>query len=100
MKTPVPIEQFIPIDRMTVLGRNLLAITASLGLLCGCDTPQANRKAWEYKVVEQDLYPGQLERQINELTSSGWSLVTVTTASQGENAVPKGFIIVRRHKPG
>jgi Domain of unknown function (DUF4177) len=78
--------------------RTLVSITAGIALLCGCQTPQTSGTAWEYKVVEKSLYPGQLEQQINELASSGWSLVTVSTASQGAGTVPQGFIVVRRPK--
>jgi hypothetical protein len=77
--------------------RNLMATIAGIALLCGCHTPQTNSKAWEYKVVEKNLYPGVLEKQINELAKDGWSLVTVSTTSIGENTVPQGFIVVRRH---
>ena len=78
--------------------RTLVSITTGIALLCGCQTPQTSVTAWEYKVVEKSLYPGQLEQQINELASSGWSLVTVSTASQGAGTVPQGFIVVRRPK--
>jgi len=81
---------------MTTSIKTLIAITAIVGLLCGCQTPYASQKAWEYKVVEQNLYPGKLEEQINQLAAAGWQFVSVSTASQGESAVPRGFIVVRR----
>ena len=76
-----------------------LALLAGASIfLSGCQTPNTTATTWEYKVVEKNLYPGQLEQQLNELASGGWSFVTVSTAYQGESAVPKGFIVVRRPK--
>jgi len=76
----------------------LAVLAGSCILLSGCQTPRTTANAWEYKVVEKALYPGQLEQQLNELAGGGWSLVTVSTAYQGESTVPKGFIVVRRPK--
>lgn len=78
---------------------SLLALVAvSAALLTGCQTAHRKANAWEYKVVERSLYPGQLEPQLNQLANDGWSFVTLSTAFQGENTTPKGFIVVRRLK--
>jgi len=81
-----------------LLMRTLIALMIGCLLFCGCQSPRASVDLREYKVVEKDLYQGQLEREINTLASNGWVLVTVSIASQGETAVPKGFIVVSRPK--
>ena len=77
---------------------SLLALLAACGLLTACQTPHRAASAWEYKVVEKALYPGQLEPQLNQLAGEGWSFVSLSTAYQGESSVPKGFIVVRKPK--
>jgi len=76
----------------------LLAFWAVIALLlCGCQTPRTTTSVWEYKVIEKNLYPGELQKQIDTAAHDGWEFVSFSTTFQ-EGAVPLGHIIVRRPK--
>ncbi len=66
-------------------------------LICGCQCPRTPARAWEYKVIEKALYPGELQKQIDTAVQDGWEFVSVSTTVQ-EASVPHGFIVVRRPK--
>jgi len=79
-------------------------LTTLIGLLAvcslfitGCQTPRTATSSWEYKVIEKNLYPGDLQKQIETVQQDGWEFVSVSTTKE-TGSVPYGFIIVRRPK--
>ena len=77
----------------------LLAIlVASCIFFTGCQTPRTTASRWEYKVVEKNLYPGELQKQIDAVAQDGWEFVSISTTVK-EGSVPQGFIVFRRPKP-
>lgn len=74
----------------------LLGLLAGSGILiCGCQTPRT-ADAWEYKVIEKNLYPGEVQKQIDSTVQQGWELVSLSTVGQGDSTVPHGFIVLRK----
>jgi hypothetical protein len=72
-------------------------LAASSIFIAGCQAPRTTGSRWEYKVIERNLYHGELQKEINGAAQDGWEFVSVSTAVQ-ENAVPLGYIVVRRPK--
>lgn len=72
-------------------------LIASSVFISGCQTPRTTASTWEYKVIEKNLYPGELQKQIDAVQQDGWEFVSVSTTVQ-EGSVPHGFIVVRRPK--
>jgi hypothetical protein len=77
----------------TLIG--LLAVSSLL--ITGCQTPRQTTSTWEYKVIEKNLYPGDLQKQIETVQQDGWEFVSVSTTRE-TGSVPYGFVIVRRPK--
>jgi len=78
--------------------RILLGLCAVISIwICGCRTPIKPASAWEYKVIEKGLYPGELQKQIDAAVDDGWEFLSVSTTVQ-ESSIPHGFIIFRKLK--
>jgi hypothetical protein len=76
----------------------LLALLAASGIfITGCQSPRTTGSRWEYKVIEKNLYAGELQNQIDAVVQDGWEFVSVSTTVQ-QGSVPHGFIVVRRPK--
>ena len=60
----------------------LLSSLAIAGL-AGCTTTTTQQgghaEHWEYKVIEEFNYNGQLEPRLNQLAREGWSVVSTTS---------------------
>ena len=77
----------------------LLALLAASSIfITGCQTARTTSSRWEYNVIEKNLYPGDLQKQIDAAVQDGWEFVSVSTVGQGESTVPRGFIVVRKLK--
>lgn len=76
----------------------LLALLAASSIfIIGCQSPRTTGSRWEYKVIEKNLYAGELQNQIDAAARDGWEFVSVSTTVQ-QASVPYGFIVVRRPK--
>jgi hypothetical protein len=78
--------------------KTLIGLFAVASLfISGCQTPRTTTSAWEYKVIEKNLYPGDLQKQIDVVQQDGWEFVSISTTKE-TGSVPYGFIIVRKPK--
>ena len=74
----------------------LAAVAATI--VTGCCTSRNGAASWEYKVVASNVYEQTITKEINELASQGWIVVSISTSSQGDSTVPRAVILLRRHK--
>ena len=66
--------------------------------LSGCATCREHH-AVEYKVVRAFAYPS-LEKQLNDLSQQGWSVISISTSQQsvGKDGVPEVIVLLKRAK--
>ena len=73
-----------------------VASAALVFILAGCTTPTHQTERWEYKVVEEFNYSGQLEPRLNQMAREGWQVVSSSTILLQGTSNPVTQIILRK----
>jgi hypothetical protein len=83
---------------MKTLVRQFCIAAAVATIVTGCCTTRHDSACCEYKVISLNVYDEAATKQLNELVGQGWTLVSFSTSGQGENTVPRGVLVLKRHK--
>jgi hypothetical protein len=75
----------------------LMPVVCSAAIfVSGCATSHSLATAWDYKVL-QAYVSADIEKQLNQLASEGWAVVSSSSAAEGNNT-PRVLVILKRHK--
>jgi outer membrane lipoprotein-sorting protein len=74
----------------------MIALCSAAMFLSGCATSHSHATAWEYKTLHAYV-PADIEKQLNQLASEGWIVVSSSSAAEGNNT-PAVLVILKRHK--
>jgi hypothetical protein len=75
----------------------MIVLCSAAILMSGCVTSHSHSTAWEYKVLHEMGATG-IERELNQLASDGWVVVSANSAPEGGPSSTWVLVILKRHK--
>jgi len=74
----------------------MIVLCSAAIFVSGCAAPHSHAAAWEYKVLNAWV-SADIEKQLNQLASDGWIVVSSSSTVEGSNT-PRVLVILKRHK--